>query len=346
MNVLVLYTLPPGELAGGRVVEEFDLREAAEGVGLALPGSQVVGVRGESDEIVAVLDASRPDVVFNLCEAPLGRTDFEAHVAALFEWQGVRFTGGGSETLALCRRKDRTKAVLAAAGVPVPRAGRFPCIVKPADEDGSTGIDADSVCDDAATLDRARARIAGPVVIEEFLSGKEFVVSLWGRTEPDHASIGEVFYQNGLRLFTYAAKWHLDSADYRNSLLHYDAAIEPALRSALLAVAHGAWKAVGARGYLRLDLRLDEAGVPRVLDVNPNPEVSPAVGMHRAVTEVGWTWERFVRQQVEWAASGATLSGAKERRPGDSKPAVPWPVVRRCSPQLSPLPERERGVFG
>ena len=136
------------------------------------------------------------------------------------EWRGVRFTGCGSETLALCRRKDRTKAVLAAAGAPVPRDGGFPCIVKPADQDGSAGIDAQSVCADAAALEYARARMAGPVIVEEFLPGQEFVISLWGRTNPDHVSIGEVFFDNGLRLFTYAAKWDLDSADYRNSLLH------------------------------------------------------------------------------------------------------------------------------
>ena len=95
---------------------------------------------------MAILDSQHPDVVFNPCEAPLGRPDLESHVAALLEWRGVRFTGCGSETLALCRRKDRTKAVLAAAGAPVPRDGGFPCIVKPADQDGSAGIDARRPC--------------------------------------------------------------------------------------------------------------------------------------------------------------------------------------------------------
>ena len=38
-----------------------------------------------------------------------------------------------------------------------------------------------------------------------------------------------------------------------------------------------------------------------MLDVNPNPELAPEVGIHRAVTEAGWTWERFVRQQIAWA---------------------------------------------
>src|SRR5262249_22973021 len=158
-----------------------------------------------------------------------GRPDLEPHVAALLEWHGVRFTGSGSETLALCRRKDRTKAVLAAAGVPVPRERVFPCIVKPADEDGSTGIDEDSICLDAAALAKSRARLAGLALVEEFLPGKEFVISLWGDSELERHSIGEVFFEHGLRIFTYAAKWDLDSPDYRNSLLHYDTEIAPSL---------------------------------------------------------------------------------------------------------------------
>ena len=146
MKVLVLYTLPPRDPGPERSLEEFDLTRAAEGIASVLDGAELAAVQGEAREVLDVLHARRPDVVFNLCEAPLGRPDLEPHVAALLEWSRVRFTGSGSQTLALCRRKDLTKAVLAAAGVPVPRAGGYPCIVKPVDEDGSAGIDQDSVC--------------------------------------------------------------------------------------------------------------------------------------------------------------------------------------------------------
>jgi D-alanine-D-alanine ligase len=138
-------------------------------------------------------------------------------------------------------------------------------------------------------------------VVEEFLPGTEFVVTVWGRTGPDHVSIGEARFRNGLNLFTYAAKWVEESADYQNSLLRYDTGIEPGLRAAITDTVGAAWHAVGARGYLRVDLRLDAAGVPRVIDVNPNPEPSPDVGIHRAIEETGGSWVEFVRSQVEWA---------------------------------------------
>jgi len=301
VKTLVLHTLPPQTAAPDRTVGEFDLDSAARNVASVLRDSVVVGVRGEVQEVIALLELHRPDVVFNVCEAPLGRVDREAHMAALLELLGVRFTGSGSETLSLCRRKDRTGAVLAGAGVPVPRAGVFPCIVKPADEDGSAGIFAESVCESPEAVARARARLAGPAIVQEFLPGREFAVALWGRDTPEYFSIGETRFRNGLRLITYAAKWDLDSSDFADSPLDYDVPLHPALLDAIVAAARGAWCAVGARGYMRVDIRLDEAGAPRVLDVNPNPELGPGVGICRAVREAGWTWQRFVRQQVEWA---------------------------------------------
>jgi D-alanine-D-alanine ligase len=301
MKVLILHTAPPQTVDPGRRVWEFDLEPAACGIATVLPGATVARVRGEPREILSLLEAHAPDVVFNLCEAPLGRPELEPQVAALLEWAGVRFTGSGSETLALCRRKDRVAAVLAGAGVPVPHPGGFPCIVKPADQDGSAGIDHHSVCEDATELAGARAKAAGPVVIEEFLPGREFVVSLWGQRQPEHVSIGETLFQHGLRLITYAAKWDIESADYANSPLSYAIDLDPPLRASIVAAAQGAWRAVGARGYARIDVRLDAAGHSKVLDVNPNPEIGPEVGIHRAVLEAGWTWPRFIHAQLAWA---------------------------------------------
>jgi D-alanine-D-alanine ligase len=256
---------------------------------------------GEARELLAVLERHRPDVVFNCCEAPLGRPDREPHIAALLEWLGVRFTGSGSECLALCRRKDRVNPVLAAGGIAVPRPGGFPCIVKPANEDGSYGVWTGSICENAAEIERARSYLRGPVLVEEFLPGREFAVALWGGQTPEHVSVGETVFSGGMRLRTYFAKWH-DGVERRNTPTVYDINIEPSLQNAIIDTARAAWCAVEARGYLRVDVRLDHEGCPHVLDVNPNPEISPRSGMHLAVSKAGWEWSRFVRQQIEWAS--------------------------------------------
>jgi D-alanine-D-alanine ligase len=306
MTVLVLHTLPPEEAEEGRTTGEFDLSEASQAIGAVLPGAIVAGIRGEPAELIQLLNVHRPGVVFNLCEAPQGQPKFEPHLAALLEWLHVRFTGCSSETLWLCRRKDLTNGILAAAGVPVPAPvdpldPTFPCIVKPADDDGSAGMDADSVCENAEALKRARSRISGPTLVEEFMPGREFAVSLWGQHYPEHFSIGETVFRNGLRLVTYSAKWHVESAAFADSPMYYDSEIKPELRRSIVAAAKGAWHAVGARHLLRVDLRLDHEGRPRVLDVNPNPEIAPEVGISRAVREAGWAWPDFIHKLVEWA---------------------------------------------
>ncbi len=306
MNALILHTMPPDDPGVNRLKDEFDLREAAGNVAAALPGSTVCAVRGHAREIMALIELHAPEVVVNLCEAPLGRPELEPHAAALLELLGVRFTGCGSETLALCRRKDLVNPVLRHAGVPVPMEisrmrPAFPCIVKPSGQDGSAWMCQHSVCENAEELDRAIACAKVPVLVEEFLPGREFAVSLWGCAEPEHVSLGETVFLRGLRLVTYAAKWEVESADFADSPLVYDSEIAPKLRAAIVAAARAAWRAVGARQALRVDVRLDAAGNPRVLDVNPNMEMSPEVGICRAVQEAGWSWRDFIASLVAWA---------------------------------------------
>jgi D-alanine-D-alanine ligase len=301
MKVLVLHTLPPSAAGPGRLTDEFDLTHVADNLVAAIPGGVAVGIRGDADEVIALLDQHRPDVVFNLCEAPKGRPDLEAQLAGLLELLGVPLTGSPSETLALCRRKDRTKAVLAAAGIGVPEAMGFPAIVKPMDDDGSAMLHTGSVCQTPEDVARETARLNGHAMVEAFLPGREFVISLWGARTPEHHAIGETIYEGGLELITYAAKWETESADFANSPLIYRPELTDELRERILAAAKGAWKAVGARGYIRVDVRLDVLGEPRVLDVNPNPELGPGVGICRAAQEAGWTWEAFVQKQIEWA---------------------------------------------
>src|SRR5581483_6605370 len=114
-----------------------------------------------------------------------------------------------------------------------------------------------SVCEDAESATAAANRWSGPVIVQEFLPGREFAVALWGRTEPEHCSIGETCFQNGLRLNTYAAKWNVESEDFANSPLSYRTEIEASLRAKVLDAARRAWAAVGGCGYLRVDVRLD-----------------------------------------------------------------------------------------
>ena len=301
MKVVIAHTLPPAVAPGGRLPEEFDLTEACEAVMSVVPGAIAQGMEGRDDEFADLVGRHRPDVVFNLCEAPMGRPDMEAHAAARWESLGVRFTGARGRTLELCRVKDRVNALLSDLGIAVPRKGAFPCLVKPAEEDGSAWIRRDSVCRGKEELILALERVPARVIVEEFIPGREFAVSVWGGSQPEYYSVGETVFANGLELITYDAKWLPESPDYLNSPVSYATQVSAELRTLLELTARSVWNAVGAHGYLRVDQRLNDSGVPHVLDVNPNPALGKTGGIRAAAEAVDWSWERFVRSQIEWA---------------------------------------------
>src|ERR1044072_8665834 len=89
MKVLIVHTLPAEEVPAGRGPGEFDLSEAAQNIASVLPDAVVAGVRGTAAEMLDLLAVHRPDVVFNACEAPLGRPELEPNIAGLMELLGV-----------------------------------------------------------------------------------------------------------------------------------------------------------------------------------------------------------------------------------------------------------------
>jgi D-alanine-D-alanine ligase len=245
-------------------------------------------------------------LVFNLAEGVGGRAEAEPRVAALLELAGVPFTGGGSETLALCRRKDRVNALLSTAGIPIPpwtvtQAGRvpawdrFPAIVKPAGEDGSVGIHEWSVVENPLELGAAVARAAGDVVVQQFVGGRELNVGVVGSAV---LPVAEIVFSGRQRVVSYAAKWEGGSEADRSTLPVCPAALTAAEQIRAESLARAAWAVVGGSGYGRVDLRADERGRLHVLEVNPNPDMSPGAGLARMAAAAGWDYLELVSRIV------------------------------------------------
>src|SRR5262249_16858271 len=135
-----------------------------------------------------------PAVVFNLFEGNLDNAATESYVAGLLEWHGVPFTGSPMHTLSLARAKHLTKPLLRGAGLPTadfmvvdelpvpPCDLDWPVIVKPAQQDASVGLDQESVCTNQSQLEQRVRYIletyGAPVLVEEFIDGREFNVAL------------------------------------------------------------------------------------------------------------------------------------------------------------------------
>jgi len=275
--------------------------------------------------------ANRPDaattVVFNLVEAPPGVPEVQSGNAAALELMGIPFTGSGSSMICLTTDKLVTRAVLAAAGLPVAPGGRLdsaaevlarvppPWIVKPAWEDASVGLEGNPVC---ATREAVLARAAilaerlpgEPVLVERFLAGRELNVSLLSRRDAAGvevlpvAEIAFVDFPPGVPAFVgFEAKWHTSSFAYTHTLRRFpdDSEDGPFLaRARELALA--AWQACGGgEGYGRIDLRADEEGRLHILEVNANPCIDADAGFMAAAEQGGLT-RRDVIERIVSAA--------------------------------------------
>ena len=300
----------------GASPDELGVLEAVEAVTAALhelghtPVRVAVGSRLE--EWVAALNDARAELVFNLCEGAGGASAGEVRVAAVVELLGIPMTGSGTETIALARRKDRVNALLSAAGLPVPawtRAERlngwrhYPAIVKPAGEDASVGITQASVARDERALRGALAdRSHGPLLVQEFLPGREFNVGLVGERVLPLAEIEFHELPDCWPLVSYRAKWETGSDEDLATVPRCPAQATPELEEEARALARAAWTLVEGRGYGRVDLRADATGRLHVLEVNPNPDLSPSAGLTRMATADGWSYTDLIRRIVEEAA--------------------------------------------
>ncbi len=324
-GVVVLYNMDEkvGRGDARDIIATQGVIACAEAVMAALRGLgwRVAGAPYRSDAETALAPYSSLDwVVFNLGEGLEGRLFEEARIAWAVEAMGYRFTGNDGMALALTTHKARTKRVLQAAGVATPAGWLFrqpeeigddypfPLIVKPTAEDASQGIGSDAV---ARTPEELRQRVRHimtdyrqAALAEQFIVGREFNAGIWGDppellplAEIDFSAFGDRYQQ----FVSYAAKWEEDSFEYRHTPVTCPAVVEPALAARIRDTAARCWTAVGCRGYARVDMRVSDEGVPYVIEVNANPDISPDAGFFRAASRVGYSFEAMVARMLELA---------------------------------------------
>ena len=287
-----------------------------------------VGVR-EPAELLAMVADAKPDVVFNFFEGLATHYETESTVAGLLEWLGVPFTGSPSTTLSLARNKPRTKALLRGSGLPVtdclviqdPRVPAcpfdWPVIVKPGGQDASIGVDHGSVVSSQEGLVRRVSlmleQYGAPVLVEPYLSGREFSVVVVECPEVSVMPASEIRFdergQGKWPIFTYDAKWHVESSDFNSTPVDYPAIIQPELQDRLADLARRAYGALGIRDYGRGDFRCDSSGNPHILEVNPNPDFSPLACLASAIEDIRFlTHKEFAIRLVHQAHARGGVS--------------------------------------
>ena len=304
-----------------------DVLDTADGVADALAGAEfeveTVGVGPDLYGALEEITAFEPDAVFNLCETLDGMSNLEPLMPLLLERAGLAYTGSSPLTLGLSVHKHKAKDVLRGAGVPTPEATlfttpdisrcglAFPVIVKPAREDASVGITADSVVHDRAALERqvtfVLARYRQPALAERYIEGREIYVSLLGRPDggADMLPLYEIDFSDmppeRPRIVSYEGKWVETSPEFQGTRPVPCEGLSEAILARIAEVARTAYAAMELRDYARLDVRLAADGTPYIIDVNPNCDLSSGAGFARAARAAGLGYDETIRRIVELA---------------------------------------------
>jgi D-alanine-D-alanine ligase len=272
------------------------------------------------ERVADKLKSIQADVIFNLCEGIDGYPETEADVANTLAGMGIPFTGCPGSALALALDKARTKELLQNSGICTPRYQllspdtlnifhlTYPCIVKPLGEDASHGISEDSVVTDSVSLKKQVTRVShlyrGMALVEEFVGGREFNVTVMGNRELTSLPISEIAYSlpPGMpKILTYSAKWEPQSAYFRHTRAICPTEIDPEMRKRIDKTARSVFYLLGCSGYARMDFRLNGGGELNVIDVNPNPDISPDSGAARQAKAHGMTYTQFIEAIVLFA---------------------------------------------
>jgi len=266
-------------------------------------------------------------IVFNWCESIPGRPHSEPQVARELESMGFTFTGAGSTALDLACDKRRVKKVLEESGIPTPSWrlyvrpernlwGRYPAIVKAANEHCSEGITRESVVmTEQELLERVSYIIDAyhqPALVEDFIDGREFHVSLWGNdpvqmlppAEMDFSRFGNVRD----RLCTYDAKFLPGSLHYEEIELRLPAPLTEPESDLLMSTLRAAFHAHRCRDFARMDVRLRD-GIFYILDINPNADISSDASMACAAEAAGYSFGAMGSRLVHLAAARHPVFG-------------------------------------
>jgi len=323
-KIAIIYNAPNPDLYGTAVEKKASLtiNDSVEAVYQALTKSGYPAVRlpllPPLESAKECLRKLETDIVFNLFEGFDGYPETEPAITNFLAELGLTYTGCSGKALSLGLDKINTKAHLAAMGTETPRYQllgpktssvfhlRYPCIVKPYAEDGSNGISEESVVQDFASLEKQVAKISRlfgkRALVEEFIDGREFNATVLGTRPPKVLPVSEITYSlpPGLpRILTFSAKWDPQSIYYRGTKAVCPAEIDAELQEQITQTALLAFRLLGSQGYARVDFRLDSEEKLKIIELNPNPDISPDAGAALQAKVAGLSYSQFIEQIVQ-----------------------------------------------
>ncbi len=259
-------------------------------------------------DLAQVLAELKPDVVLNALHGEWGE---DGCVQGILETLQIPYSHSGVLASALTMDKDKTKAVLRAAGVAVPGGGLFdrhavsaghviapPYVIKPNAEGSSVGVFLVREGDAPRPEPGADAWTYGEtVMVEPYIAGKELCVTVIGEiTGPRALTVTDITPVKGF--YDYEAKYALGGSVHK-----LPADLPPHVFEAALRESEQAHAALGCRGVSRSDFRYDDIKDDLVLlEVNTQPGMTPTSLVPEQAAYIGMDYADLVRWMVEDAS--------------------------------------------
>jgi D-alanine-D-alanine ligase len=262
------------------------------------------------------------DLVFNLAESFAGHDTADYCIAAYLELIGKRITGTGSHGLLFAQDKGVAKKILEFHGIHTPVFARsyrgrldfshdleFPVIVKPAREDGSIGIEFNAVVSSIRELmeriDWLHANFDSPVLIEEYVEGREMYVGVLGNEIPTALPVVELdlskLPEGTPRIAGAEVKWGKGTRAYRDTKSAVAEDLPEETVSLLQQTAVAVFQALELRDYARIDMRLRPDGRVAVIEANPNPWLASKAEFVMAARKSGRNYTQLIGEIVDLA---------------------------------------------
>ena len=238
-----------------------------------------------------------------------GRFGEDGTVQGVLEWLGVPYTGSGVLASALAMDKLRTKLLWQACGMPTPAhelldahadlkavAARLgmPLMVKPVNEGSSIGMSKVRAADGLEEAYALAVNYDRAVMAERFIEGQELTAGILG----DEA-LPLIRLETPRDFYDYEAKYVADDTRYL-----IPCGLPPARERELQALCLKAFRALGCRGWGRIDLMLDAAGDPWLLEVNTVPGMTDHSLVPMAARAAGVSYEDLCVRILEEARVG------------------------------------------
>jgi len=259
-----------------------------------------------SDDLVDRLRAAKPDAVFNALHGGAGEN---GTIQALLDWMELGYQGSGMRASAVAMDKWMTKAVMSALDLPTPRAvvidaddapetppkrPGVPCVVKPLAEGSAVGV---TIVREESQWPRAvdaARNVAGRMLVEAYVRGREFTVSVLGS---DALPVVEISPSD--EFYSYHAKYTA-GASRHTVPAELDAAIAARMQEYALRL----HDALGCRDYSRIDVMMDATDESLyLLERNTLPGLTALSLFPEAAAAAGIQYESLVDRLARCALS-------------------------------------------